>query len=111
MGLEVKIDKTKVIVFRKRGGLLPPEESFYKGHRLNIVNDFNYLGTVFNYNFALNQKQLVGKALKALNVLLLKCKKYRLKSKLLCELFGSFVGSILNYAYEIRGYGKSKRIE
>jgi hypothetical protein len=83
------------------------------GHKLHVVNDFNYLGTVFNYtgNFALNQEQLVGKALKALNVLLIKCNKYRLKTKLLCQLFDSFVGSILNYASEIWGYGKSKEIE
>jgi hypothetical protein len=44
---------------------LPSEDFFYKGHKLHCVNDFNYLGTVFNYtgNFALNQEQLVGKAL------------------------------------------------
>jgi len=42
---------------------------------LDVVNDFNYLGTVFNYTgiFALNQQQLVGKGLKALNVLLINC--------------------------------------
>jgi len=35
---------------------------------LEVVNDFNYLETVFNYagNFSLNQQQLVGKGLKAL---------------------------------------------
>ena len=58
------------------------EEVFtYNGNRLEAVNDFNYLGTVFNYtgNFSLNQQQLVGKGLKALTVLLLKCRKYRLK--------------------------------
>jgi hypothetical protein len=54
------------MVFRKRGGLLPSEEYFYKGHKVHVVNYFNYLGTVFNYtgSFALNQEQLVGKALK-----------------------------------------------
>ena len=37
-----------------------------------MVNDFNYLGIVFNYTgtFFLNQETLVGKGLKALNVLL-----------------------------------------
>ena len=111
--LEVIVDKTKVMVFRKRGGLLPSEEFLYKGHMLDVVTDFNYLGTVFNYtgNFSLNQEQLVGKALKALNVLLIKCNKYKLKPKLLCQLFYSFVGSILNYASEIWGFSKSKNIE
>jgi hypothetical protein len=111
--LEVNVDKTKVMVFRKRGGLLSSENFLYNDKRLEVVNDFNYLGTVFNYtgNFALNQEQLVGKALKALNVLLINCNKYKLKPKLLCQLFDSFVGSILNYAAEIWGHSKSKEIE
>ena len=78
-----------------------------------MVNDFNYLGTVFNYtgNFALNQEQLVGKALEVLNVLLINCNKYKLKPKLLCQLFDSFVGSTLCYAAEIWGHSKSEVIE
>ena len=50
----------------------------YNGNMMEVVNDFNYLGTVFNYtgNFSLNQQQLVGKGLKALTVLLIKCRKH-----------------------------------
>jgi len=38
------------------------------------VDNFNYLGTVFSYNGSskVNQDILVGKGLKALNVLLIK---------------------------------------
>jgi hypothetical protein len=84
-GLSVNIIKTKIMVFRKRGGLLPTEKWTYNGQHIEVVNDFNYLGTVFNYtgNYALNQEHLVGKALKALNVLLYKCKDYDLKPKTL----------------------------
>jgi len=48
----------------------------YNDNRLEVVNYFNYLGTVFNYtgNISLNQQQLVGKGLKSLNVLLIKCR-------------------------------------
>jgi hypothetical protein len=101
------------MVFRKRGGLLSSENFLYNDKRLEVVNDFNYLGTVFNYtdNFALNQEQLVGKALKASNVLLINCNKYKLKPKLLCHLYDSFIGSILNYAAEIWGHSKSEEIE
>ncbi|XP_053404912.1 unconventional myosin-VIIa-like [Mercenaria mercenaria] len=67
---------------------------------------FNYTGS-----FALNQEQLVGKALKALNVLLSKCRKYKLKPNVLCQLFNSFVGSILGYSSEVWGFSKSKEIE
>lgn len=66
-GLTVNTSKTKVMVFRKRGRLQPTEHWTYNGQIIEVVNDFNYLGTVFNYtgNFNLNQEYLVGKALKA----------------------------------------------
>ena len=66
------------MIFRKRGGLLNSDVFTYNGNRLEVVNDFNYLATVLNYTgkFSLNQQQLVGKGLKTLNVLLIKCRKY-----------------------------------
>jgi len=78
-----------------------------------VVDSFNYLGTVFNYtgNFSLNQKYLVGKALKALNIRMYNCKKNPLTPKTQCQLFNSFIGSILGYGSEIWGYTKSKEIE
>ena len=112
-GLKVNSEKTKVVVFRKRGGLLNNESCTYKGVNLEVVNNFNYLGTVFNYTgtFVLNQETLVGKGLKALNCLLFNTKKYCLKPKVLCQLFDAFVGSILNFSSEVWGFGKCKEIE
>ena len=77
-----------------------------------MLTAFLYLGTVFSYtgDFEHNNEQIVGKVLKALNVLLMNC-KCKLKPKTLCQLFDSFVGSILNYAAEISGFSKSKDIE
>ena len=49
-------------------------------------------------------KSLVN--LKALNVLLMNCHKYKTKLKLLCQLYDSF-----NYASEINGFLKSKEVE
>ena len=95
------------MVFRKRGGLLPNERWTYNGHDIHVVNDFNYLGVVFNYtgNFSLNQEHLIGKALKAMNVLFCKCQEYDLKPKILCQLFDAFVGSIWENDSKGRGNG------
>ena len=46
-GLQVNTDKTKFVVFRKRSGLKDDESWTYNGSPLEVVNDFNYLGTVF----------------------------------------------------------------
>lgn len=112
-GLRVNSSKTKIVVFLKRGGLLPNERWTYNSQNIEVVNDFNYLGTVFNYTgkFLLNQEHIIGKALKAMNVLLCKCNDYDLSPRLLCQLFDVFVVSILNYSCEIWGYSKSKEIE
>ena len=66
------------MVFRKRGGLLPNEKWTYNGHAIETVNDFNYLGFVFNYtgSFNLNQEHLIGKALKVLDTLFCKCQDF-----------------------------------
>ena len=78
--LEVNTDKTKVMIFRKKGKPLPHEQFYYNGIRLENIDHFNYLGKVFSYtgNFQHNQEQLIGKSLKALNVLLINCRKYNL---------------------------------
>ena len=70
-GLQVNTSKTKVVVFRRRGGLKENERWQYNNESLEIVNDFNYLGVVFNYtgSFVLNNQYILGKALKACNML------------------------------------------
>ena len=112
-GLSVNCEKTKVMVFRKRGNIRQNEKWNYNGLNLEVVNEFNYLGTLLKYtgNFNINQQCLSNKGLKALNVLLNNCSKFNLKPKILCQLFDAFVGSILNYSSEIWGYTKSKEIE
>ena len=107
-GLKVNIDKTKTMVFRKRGRILSNEKWFYGNELLETVNNFNYLGTYFNYTgtFCLNQEMLAGKGLKALNLFMYKLKKYGLSPGILCQVFDAFVSSILNYGCEVWRFSK-----
>ena len=56
-GLEVDINKTKTMVFRKRGELKNNERWIFNGHFLESDDNFNYLGTVFNYTGTFNLNQ------------------------------------------------------
>ena len=47
-GLEVNVEKTKTMVFRKRGKLKENELWTYNGRKIESVDNFNYLGTVFH---------------------------------------------------------------
>ena len=76
--------------------LLRNERWLYNGVAIEVVDNFNYLGTVISFNskFLANQEYIVGKSLKALNTLLANRSRIKLKPKILCELFDSCVGSI-----------------
>ena len=112
-GLTVNVEKTKIVVFRKRGLLRENERWHFNNSYIQVVNDFNYLGTVFNYTgtFILNNEFINGKGLKALHTLITNTSKYDFKVKILLQLFDTFVGSTLNYGCEITGFSKSKQIE
>ena len=112
-GLEVNVQKTKIMVFRNRGPVLRNEKWSYNDSDVELVDNFNYLGTVFNYTgtFVLNQETLAGKGLKALNTLLYNTKGLNLKTSVKLQLFDAFVGSTLNFGCEVWGFGKSKELE
>jgi len=98
------------MVFRNRGTLLRNERWLYNGVVIEVVDNFNYLGTVISFNgkFLANQEYIVGKSLKALNTLLANCSRIKLKPKI---LFDTIVGSILGYSSEVWGVNKSDDIE
>jgi hypothetical protein len=112
-GLEVNTDKTKIMVFRNRGPLKNNEKWYYNDNSLETVENFNYLGVVFNYtgSFTLNNQYVTGKALKAMSVLLRNISKYDVTANIAMQLFDSFVGSVLNYSCAVWGFSKSKDLE
>ena len=98
--------KQKLCFFGKRGGLLNSEVFTYNGNRLEVVNDFNYLGTVHCCLINNNQLSELQKHFK--HVLSIKSRKYNFKPKLLYRLFDSFICVILNYSREIGRYSQQK---
>ena len=77
-GLEVNTEKNKIMVFRNRGRLFWGENRTYNNQEIEVVDKFNYFGTIFKYtgSFSSNTDYIIGKALKALNVLLVKVRNY-----------------------------------
>jgi len=112
-GMEVNCAKTKVMIFKKRCSVRRSEHWTYANTDLEIVSDFNYLGTVFNSHgfFSSNQNTLASKGLKVSTFHCNKLKGFSFTPKVCCELFDAFVSSILNYACEVWGTVESKEIE
>ena len=65
--LTVNISKTKIMVFRNRGKLNEREQWCYNGIRIEVVNTFDYLGLLFNYNgkFTITEKLIANQGRKA----------------------------------------------
>jgi hypothetical protein len=108
----VNVAKTKVVVFRN-GRLRPNECWTYRDHVIKIVDHFNYLGLVFNYNgnYSLAEKTLLGQVRKARFALRRASSMY--KQNVLTELylFDTYISPIINYGCEIWGSSKSPNIE
>ena len=83
---------------------------FIKNEKLEIVQDYNYLGVIFNFtgSFTLHNQYVIGKALRASGVLLSNLYKVEVNPKIALALFNTFVGSILSYGCQIWGLTKCK---
>jgi hypothetical protein len=46
--LEVNIEKTKVMVFKKRGAISRTERWYYKGQKVEVAPEYRYLGVIFS---------------------------------------------------------------
>jgi hypothetical protein len=103
--LKANTDKTKVIFF-SRGRQSTNLKFTLNGAELEIVNEFNYLGILFNRtgNFNKAIKKQAEKATKAMFEVLKRGRTHNLSIECQLELFNKMVKPILLYGSEIWGF-------
>ena len=106
--LKANTDKTKVIVF-SRGRQSTNLKFTLNGSELEIVNEFNYLGILFNRtgNFNKAIKKQAEKATKAMFEVLKRGRTHNLSIECQLELFNNMVKPILLHGSEIWGFSKN----
>ena len=111
--LTLNVDKTKIVIFRNGGNIRENEKWFYDGTEIQIVNQFNYLGMLFNYNGKFNetQKHVAQQGRKAYFAINSKLKSHYFNVQTQCSVFDTYVDSILSYSSEIWGFHKAPDVE
>ena len=111
--LTLNVDKTKILIFRNGGNIRENEKWFYDGTQIQIVNQFNYLGMLFNYNGKFNetQKHVAQQGRKAYFAINSKLKSQYFNVQTQCSVFDTYVDSILSYSSEIWGFHKAPDVE
>ena len=112
--LEVNIDKTKILVFRK-GHRLPRDLKFhYNNAELDMVNTFVYLGIVFSHTgiFTNAQRTIADQGRKAMFQLLKYIQNFvNIKPSVTIDLFDKLVRPVLMYCSEAWGFHRGPDIE
>ena len=111
--LTLNVDKTKIVLFRNGGKIRENEKWFYNGKEIEVVNQFKYLGMLFNYNGKHNvtQKHVAEQGRKAYFAINSKLKNHHFNIKSKCSVFDTYVNSILSYGSEIWGFHKAADVE
>ena len=110
--LNVNLDKTKVIIF-SRGKVKKFKPFEFGDNTIDVVDDYVYLGTTFNYNGTFNKaksKQAL-QAKKATFSLITKIKQLNLTFETSVELFERLIIPVLLYGSEIWGYENPKQLQ
>ena len=102
--LKVNVDKTKVVIFRKRKTKNQPIFR-YKGKELEITKDFKYLGVTLSStgSFAAHKKNVCEQATKAMYAVLRRGRALHLPLDIMFNLFDTMVSPILLNACEVWG--------
>ena len=110
--LTVNLSKTKIIIFSKGKITMHPNFTF-NNKIVEVVDDYVYLGTTFNYNGSFTKaiKKQVSQAQKAMFSLLTKARRLLLPIDIQLDLFEKMVVPILLYGCEVWGCTNMKIIE
>ncbi|CAG7733392.1 unnamed protein product [Allacma fusca] len=103
--LAVNMDKTKVVVFG-RGRHLCKHDFYYDGTKIEIVNNYRYLGVEFHRkgHFKLHQVNIMNKREAATNVLLNTLRSAKVQDiKIILRPFTTLVETIRLYGFPIWG--------
>lgn len=112
-GLTVNIAKTKIVVFRNAGTVRKGCRWLYNDQCIEIVDQFNYLDLLLNYNgkFNITQNKLAEQGRKAVYSLKHKTKKLCLNVPTMLSVFNTYVNSVFYYGCEIWGANKAMAVE
>ena len=111
--LKLNCNKTKVVVF-SRGKVNVDKYKFEFGReKIEVVEDYKYLGILFNYNgrFRKGELELKEQATRAMYSLIGKCRKFDMPVDMQMELFNTMVLPILTYGSEIWGHSIVRELE
>ena len=111
--LKINVNKTKIIRFSKRKTPNNQYEFLLNGEKVEVVDDYVYLGTTVSYNGKYSNaiEKQVTQAKRALFGLQSKKEMYDLPFDIVLDLFDKMILPILLYGCEIWGYEDLQHIE
>jgi len=113
-GMKINLQKTKIMVFRNGGTLRHYEKWYFKGEKLEVVNQYRYLGIMFTPKLSWTKAQncLASQARKAILCIYQYQQKFGFFShRDMFKLYDSMVVPILCYGAEVWGTSYSKATE
>ena len=100
--LHINVNKTKILFF-PRGKLRRHHIFYFKEFILDTVEEYNYLGLVFNYNakFKIAKSHLYQKGCRAMSALPKKSRNLSLPMDIMLKLFNVLVKPVVLYGAEV----------
>ena len=114
LGLVVNLEKTKIMVFRKGGYLGRLEKWYYGRERIEVVNNYKYLGYTFTTKLSVDipLAEYTGRAKgKVVSIFRTLYKLGKIDPNIFFQLYDSQVKPMILYAAEIWGLGRNEIAE